>query len=281
MRTFSISLALALVIPTLACEVETLDVGDNHGGAAGTGGTSGSAGTSAPTGQSGGTGGSIQLPPETPPRTCDTDTALEDFVGVWEGAEESFTFEPMQAVRLEIRGATTSDVCGSFLYGELNPPPRASDPDAGYPPEPWGSSSYQRNALMGFPYEITGGARATTLRISISTYQLWQDWCAMQPPLFDLEGNVHPTCVENAPGMANDDGTCTFQTDRGPVTYSAGKCGLCRLGPAAVCSCTAAGCEPMSGSSLNYEFTLTEEDGIPTLTADTTVQTQFRLQRVD
>jgi hypothetical protein len=265
----------------LACEVETLDVGENQAGTAGTGGTGG---TSNPNGQSGGMGGSpIQPPPETPPRECDTDEALEEFVGVWEGVEENFTFEPIQPARLEIRGASASDVCGSFLYGELNAPPRATDPNVGYPPEPWGWNRPPRSVRLGFPYEVAGGARATTLRISISPFEIWKDWCAMQPPVFDLDGNVYPTCVENASGHRNDDGTCTFETDRGPVIYSGGKCDLCRMGPAAVCSCTDAGCEAISNSPVNYEFVLTEEDGVPTLTAPSSNNnnTQFRLQRVD
>ena len=282
MRTFSFSLALALIAPALACEVENLDVGNDQGGTAGSGGgTGGSAAGPAGGGSSGAGAPPIELPPEAPPRECATDEALEKFVGVWEGVEEDFTFQPIRPVRLEIRGASTNDVCGTFLYGDLNPPPRASDPNAGYPPTAWNNNGSRRDVLPGLPYEITGGARATTLRFSISAYDLWKDWCALQPPLFDLEGNVHPTCIENAPGMNNEDGTCTLETDRGPVNYDIEKCELCRGGPGHVCTCTDAGCKSLSMATSNYEFTLTEEDGVPTLTAEANVNTQFHLQRVD
>lgn len=281
MRTFSVSLALALVIPTLACEVETLDVGENQGGSGNVGGKGGSLGTLEPSAGTGGRDGApIERPAEPSPRTCDTDASLEKFVGVWEGAEENFAFEPIKPLRLEIRGATMSDVCGSFLMGELDLPPPVVDPDADYPPAAWkGDTGHTR--LTGVPYELTGGARASTLRISVSRYQLWRDWCALQEPVFAPDGSAYPSCIEYGTSGMTEEDICTLNTvDYGPMIYPDFRCTLC--GPRApVCGCTAAGCEARTDPTSNFEFTWSEEDGIPTLTAEMSGNTQYRLQRVE
>jgi hypothetical protein len=285
MRTFSLSFALALVLPALGCEVETLDVGDNAGGTGGSAGNTGGTGGASNPDLAAGTGGTAGTPSEPPPaatpRTCETDDALAKFVGVWEGAEENFTFDALRPLRLEIRGATTNDVCGSFLIGEPNPPPPASDPNADYPPAPWKENIYSAAGLDGVPYEITGGARGTSLRISISRYELWTDWCALREPVFDPEGNAYPGCIPAVTsGETHEDGTCTVNTtDYGTLTYPDFECSLCARN--SVCVCTAAGCAASTEPTMDYAFTLSEEDGIPTLTSSRGDGLEFRLQRVD
>jgi hypothetical protein len=281
MRTFSFSLAVAVIVPALACEVETLDVGLNAAGSAGTN-AGGTAGTSNPEDTGYGGEGPPEPLPSPPSRTCDTDAAFEKFVGVWEGVEADFLFQPIRPVHLEIRSAGSSGVCGSFLHGELNAPPPATDPNADYPPSPWHGKASRRDALTGVPYEITaGGARGDLLRFSISGYELWKDWCALQDPVFDPEGNVSPECVQHG-DLGNslvDDGTCTINTDFGPYTYPYFKCRLCHPAAMSVCSCNASGCWSKTDRTTDHEFTLSEEDGVPTLTAATGSRTQLRLQR--
>lgn len=120
------SYVLVLPLALSACSGDALDVGQDSLTTIGTGGSGGTGG-SVDTAGSGGTGGSsttgAPLPDWTDLGECPT-TGLDapQFVGVWEGALEDLSLQPVVPLRLVITKATSDGVCGAVSWGTTTPP---------------------------------------------------------------------------------------------------------------------------------------------------------------
>jgi hypothetical protein len=137
-----------------------------------------------PTRDLGQTGEAIEALPEAVPRP----ELISDFAGVWIGQAEDvfsginpagapppvYTFPSGSSlIRLEISGVAGGTV-GTLTFGEGEPPPPATDPNVGYPPDPTFelgrtlTDSGQRPPTEGLAYEVHYAG------VNITDLSLWE-----------------------------------------------------------------------------------------------------------
>jgi hypothetical protein len=218
------------------------------GGSAASGTTGGSA-----SGGSVGTGGSPGI------TTCNDSFP---YLGTWEGNILDFYFEPTEALKLVLYADASGRITGDLTWGEGPPPPAPESADIPYPPGYW----EQQNNIMptsaapepwpGFAYTIVRGAGCdTTLRFAVSTAELWQDWCALQTPVYTPDYGWGCTLRG---GGSSDGKTCTIQPPTGAwATYPMWKCQACgAFGFSGVCACDQNGC--FADMTATHTFNLTD-----------------------
>jgi hypothetical protein len=216
--------------------------------ATGGSGASGTTGGSA----SGGSGGSTGI------------TSCNDsfpYLATWEGNILDFYFEPTQALKLELYADASGRITGKLTWGEGAPPPAPESADIPYPPGYW----EQQSGMMpvsaapepwpGLAYTIVRGAGCdTTFRFAVSTAELWQDWCALQTPVYTPDYGWGCTLRG---GGSSDGKTCTIQPPTGAwATYPMWKCEACgAFGFNGVCACDQNGC--FADMTATHTFNLT------------------------
>lgn len=91
-----------------------------------------------------------------------------------------------QHVVLVITHASSGDT-GSIVFGENPPPPKATDPEAYYPPGfAWDSwNSLEQQPVNGATYTaLEMRWEGNRLTFHYATGELWRDWCALQPKTY-------------------------------------------------------------------------------------------------
>jgi hypothetical protein len=243
-------------------------------GEPGTGGIAGIAGATAGVGGSveprGGTSGSAATPPIT---SC---TGEFRFAGEWRGNILDFYYEPQEELRLSIRAqGGAGGYTGTVTWGEGDPPPPATDGNAPYPPGlatgrgtggTGGGSGVGSEPWPGFPYTVVRGAGCDAgFRLSVSVYQTWDSWCALQEPIYSESLGSYNCLVATTSG-SSDGTTCRVldENERVIAEYPQWKCDLC--GPfGRVCACTEAGCSYDPGPTHTFELTLIQSGGVDVL----------------
>ena len=290
MRTLPSSLGLACVFCCAACGGRTgsLDTTDSTGAGRVTGGggtTEATGGSSAAyatsssvnpmggssaayttsTSASGGmaaSGGTSSMP-----ITSCNDTF--PFLGTWEGNILDFDFEPEEALDLELSEDTSGIITGTLTWGEGAPPPAPQGADIPYPPGYW---EQQRKMIPymaapapwpGFAYTIVRGAACdTTFRFGVSTSELWQDWCALQTPIYSA--GFGWACTLLGDGGSSDGTNCTVEPQDGSawVTYPLWKCEACgTFGGSGVCACDQNSCFANPTATQTFDLTYSVSDG--------------------
>ena len=209
---------------------------------------------------------------------------------VWIGHLVNHQFQDgSDALTLTLDFAPGGQVTGTVLLGDgalLQPP---TDPNVGYPPGNQGAVSL----VEGFPYTILAGTLSVAhLSVSISEYEVWAQWCALQTPYLVAQGNdagpasrVGPDIYSCAPENALEGevgfgpmGCESVSNDGATSPLDCGKLRLCGGVGASVCQCSASGCQVLAqltaGTSLDLALAHATADG--TLTGESgDYQVQF------
>jgi hypothetical protein len=224
---------------------------DGSGGRGATGGIGGTAG-SAGTGGSGGEAG-------VPITSC---TDAFPFLGTWDGNILDFFFEPLDELKLELV-VENDAIVGRLTWGGTGDPlPPVEGADVPWPPGYWDDSGAEPTGdapepWPGFAYTVVRGAGCdTTLRFSVSTAEIWQEWCALQTPVYTEDYGW--ACTLQG-GGSSDSKNCTVQPQgMEPATYPIWQCHACGafgrpLG--AVCECNEAGCFASDDATKTFDLT--------------------------
>jgi hypothetical protein len=221
------------------------------GGAGSATGTAGTSGTT-PTGTAG-TSGTTPAGPKADPATLGPTES-------WTGYVENHMFHSgSDVIKLKFATDANGIVSGTIVFGMGTPPPPATDPNVGYPPDLLSSSAFPPGPLAwvfyvseGYSYTFDGGSLAThRLRFTTDLTQLWAGWCALQTPAADGSGD----CLPRGGGTSN--GTTCALTDpntNASVPVDCGKLWLCYSPGFDPCRCTATSCELASQSSDTAMF---------------------------
>jgi hypothetical protein len=165
-------------------------------------------------------------------------------LGIWEGNILDFYFEPVEALRLELQQRDgSSDITGTLTWGDGALPPPPESGDTPYPPGYWDDRPDLDMGIErgiepwpGFPYTVVRGAGCdAAFRFGVSTYEIFEDWCALQTPVFTPEHGWG--CTQQGGGSSNSS-TCTVNGE----TYPLWKCAACGAFGDGVCSCDESRC---------------------------------------
>jgi hypothetical protein len=117
----------------------------------------------------------------------------------------------------------TNPVEGTITFGDLGPPPPATDPKQSYPPKPilvqdaFGTSPFSpdedlaQSPYPGFSYSlVSSDLSGNLLHLGFVPSEIWRDWCAIQNPMLGP-----PMLADGTDPCACDGGVC-----RAPSTPS-------------------------------------------------------------
>jgi hypothetical protein len=179
-----------------------------------------------------------------------THVSLTDYSGTWRGYVEAYKFhDGSDRVQLEL----DSEGHGSLKFGETTLPAPTSD--KGYPPgltanAPWIPIQV---VAAGFPYGVSGASVVDSrIRLSASSAQVYQEWCALMTPHQDTSQRFPPgdyyQCLPQA-SFQMLDGGCQLLFETGTQSID---CGL--LSCQHRCACDANACharEPTADLTLD------------------------------
>jgi hypothetical protein len=199
----------------------------------------------------------------TPAITSCSDTFR--FEGVWEGNVLDFYFEPIETVRLVV---TPDEGLGGYqatlTFGSGDPPPPVTSGDEPYPnAEFWGDGNtggagFGENVAPwpGFAHTVVRGAGCDAVfRVSISSAEPWDEWCALQEPIDS--GEYGWGCTVRTSGGGYGDGLCYVGDGQGNVVaeYPLWKCQACgTFGGGGVCACGESGCSFNRTPTHTFDF---------------------------
>jgi len=151
------------------------------------------------------------------------------------------------AIRLTLAVDAYRQVAGMVWLGNGPPPPPATDPDIGYPPEPWVRSN-QYGELSdywaeGFGYSMTNGTFSPDrLQFLIDNKELWSGWCALQPTTWANDGGSFlPNWDSTSTALANGQPYC-YQTNPANKQVVVRDCGKLALWSSGACTCSTTSC---------------------------------------
>jgi hypothetical protein len=145
----------------------------------------------------------------------------------------------------------------TVFLGNGTPPPPATNPNVGYPPG-LATEGIDAQWSEGFAYSMTSGTfQPQRLRFTISNYQLWSGWCALQTPVDGTDG-----CLPNWGGSSMGDGANQQCWQQNPATgqntpVNCEKWNLCTLSHVCLCSTTACVYDPSSGTTVSFDLAVT------------------------
>jgi hypothetical protein len=152
------------------------------------------------------------------------------------------------AIRLTLAVDAYGQVAGMVWLGNGQPPPPATDPEVGYPTEPWVRSN-QYGELSSywaeeFGYSMTNGASLPDhLRFSIDNHELWSGWCALQPTTWANDGGSFlPNWDSTSATLASGQPYC-YQTNPANNQVVVRDCGKLSLWSSGVCTCSTTSCD--------------------------------------
>ena len=182
----------------------------------------------------------------------------------WTGHVDGYQFPSgSNEIRLALSVDANGRVSGMVVLGDGPPPPPATDPNVGYPPDYDPANGVYW--AEGFAYSIVSGEAAPwQLEFGISNNELWSDWCAAQTP---VDGSS--TCLSNWPGDriigTNGSPDQCYQQDPANGRKTAVDCGKYDLCTGFVCTCSTTACSSNSGPQAIFYL------AIPVNTATGTV----------
>lgn len=104
----------------------------------------------------------------------------------WTGYIENYHFASgSDAIKLSFANDEAGHVVGAFVFGNGIPPGPATDPTIGYP---YSSGSVGAFLFEGLTYHIRSPATIAPsilgrrLLASVSSYEIYESWCGLQPP---------------------------------------------------------------------------------------------------
>ena len=170
----------------------------------------------------------------------------------WTGYIENYQFPSgSDVIRFTSTVAAAGQVMVTVFLGDSPPPPPATDPNVGYLVDQAMGPNYWAE---GVAYTMTSGTfQPQRLRFTISSYQLWSGWCALQTPI-----NGSDACVPNFGGASCFQDQCYEQDPAtGQVTWiDAGKFNLCFMCHVCACSTTACVSDPTGGQRASFDVAL-------------------------
>lgn len=264
-----------------------IDKGGTSSGDSGAAGTSVSGAAGASIGGTGGVGGTGGSMPSGPPITSCTDEF--PFAGEWRGSILDFFFEPLEDLRLSVRAddGGAGGYVGELTWGSGDPPAPATDPDAPYPENfdadagVGGARGAGDKPWPGYAYTVVRGAGCdATFRVSVSTRQGYESWCALQTPIEGSDGTFG--CMMRGNGGSFDGTTCNVTDESGRIIadYPAWRCALCGFLGGSVCSCDARSCNYNAEPTHVFNLTLNADGNVLSGPDATCPDCTVRLDRI-
>ena len=185
--------------------------------------------------------------------------------GTWEGYSEDFLFKPIDKYRVEIGGMDeTGSLCGSVTFGDADPLPPATDPEAAYPS---GRDIVELKAGIfelwpGATYSITDGAeRDTVVRFQVSAQEVMNSWCALQTVYPGGLGQEYGCLPGNGYSIswdpATQQGSCSVTNPDGTqLQTTAALCYQC----GSDCACSESSCTSRMDRSVVFDLTLSQDE---------------------
>jgi hypothetical protein len=174
--------------------------------------------------------------------------ATSPILGTWVGYVENNRFPSgSDALRLTIRAADATTMCGSLTYGDPTPLP-APNPDVGYPPGVDFTSFVPVVPIEGFAHTLHGATvSGKRVRFQTQSYEPFKAWCGLQKSSVKDPWNSTYTCLPSGGWWQQDwtpDGgarACYMMDSFGQRTpIDCGKAIEC--GQWQVCACNVTGC---------------------------------------
>jgi hypothetical protein len=179
----------------------------------------------------------------------------------WTGYVENYLFASgSDALALMFASDAAGVVHGTLVFGKGTPPPPATDPNVGYPPNfltvaqgNSGIGAYQMYVAEGYYYELDGTLANSRLRLTVALQQLWADWCLLQ-----TSSDGPSFCGPNVGGVQDvSESACLLvdATTKKSVPIDCSKVFLCMFGP---CDCNGNGpCSlSQSGAAVTFDISL-------------------------
>jgi hypothetical protein len=173
----------------------------------------------------------------------------------WTGRVENYQWTSgSNAIKILIAHDSAGAIVGQAILGDATPPPPATDPNVGYPPDfPLEIDYINLYWVEGFAYSIFNGVSSPfRLRFTLENYEFWAGWCALQTPA-DNGG----LCLPNWAGSSIG-GQCSETSPTGGQSTSVdcAKYSLCVL--SRVCACAATTCEvdPSVGGTISFDLAI-------------------------
>lgn len=182
-------------------------------------------------------------------------TVDPSLVGTWVGYIENYQKATSDQLELVI---TDGSPTGFLVFGSRPPPPPPTSATNAYP-EDFPISSYAPPLVPyeGFEYALRQGeVDGTRVRFSLSSRQLWRDWCPLQESYASVGGCG---CLPDWGGHFTQS-SCVLENPETKELVKVGcaQVGLCRPGHGA-CKCTASGCT--SDEVADVDFDLDRQGG--------------------
>lgn len=187
-----------------------------------------------------------------------------DSIQSWTGYVENHKFPSgSDVIKLTFGIDATGQVVGKVYLGNGTPPPPATDPNIGYPPDqyPNGINRGRGDLVEGFAYSMASAVYSSRrLQFGIRDVELWEGWCALQTPVPDSDmclpnwsggsvpGSPGPSCYQNDP------------TNGKRVFVDCRKKDLCFM--ELMCSCTTRACSAnlSFGATVAFDLAISGND---------------------
>ncbi len=214
-------------------------------------------------GSDGGSSSTVVAPKPVPTWPADEQCQGDQLpiVGTWDGYIENLVWPSgSDALRVVIRAANASHVCGTVTFGQGTPPPPPTDPEVGYPPgyEQGGPTPTLQDALFeGFPMALLEG-KATEFRLQFgaTSRELWKSWCELQTSYVTSTGLYNCLPEPSEETFSPPSGCSEVTRDGTYLPLDCGKLALClTLYP--VCTCSIDGCTVPPYPEVRFDMRIT------------------------
>jgi hypothetical protein len=183
--------------------------------------------------------------------------------GRWAGYIENFRPDvPEDRIAITMVSDANGNLSGELVFGVVEPPPVASDPDLPWPPQ---YTALQTTFVQGFRYAARDiNWQARRLKLRIKTYAPWEGWCALQTQTYPnpiLDSGSPYTCAPPTDSQEGD--RCWHTPDPSDpatqVEFSCQKASLCYE----MCVCDADSCAAVDDQffALDLAFQGAEAEG--------------------
>lgn len=178
----------------------------------------------------------------------------------WTGYVENYQFPSgSDLINITFASDDAGHMVGTVTLGSGTPPPPATDPSVAYPPgidvtlAANSSGTVLPYVAEGFSYSMEAGTIGSNrMRFDVNLVQLWQGWCALQPPL----SADNAVCI---PSSGQLTAPCNIDNPLSQQQFpiDCGKFVLCLAG---VCECSSSSCEATPDRSpISFDLSITNE----------------------
>jgi cysteine-rich repeat protein len=200
-----------------------------------------------------------------PGQACILRGPLGQYPTSWTGYIENYQFASgSDVIDFTFAIDFSGQVIGKVVLGNGTPPPPATDPNVGYSANlPDAMGKVVRDPVTGywaegFAYSMAKGTFSPErLRFTISNFELWSGWCALQTPVDDSG-----MCLPNWGGSSNPgSGTSSQCYQQNPANgqntvVDCGKFNLCVVSRVCLCSTTACVFDPNGGTPASFDLAI-------------------------